>query len=600
MKRVLRFLIIGLLAMPACALAQAAGETATNTIGYTNGDFNNRDGVRLEGTGAQRAAIRIPAAKLERMAGAKVTAIKGVFGTRNLDGVTFFITADLDGQPLYEQQLSVFDTKWREYALATPFERTGETDLYSATYGNLNLQLIVEGVPQFTDATVRPFRADGFYRAGTEYSFQGQLFNFGTETITSFSVASSVDGGEVSTQAITGVSIEPGQTYNFDLEGVEATDYGYKGVNMSISDVNGGAETLLADNKCDVQVYFYPQGMPRNFLVENFTGQTCGNCPGGHLAMEDAIERSGESVVAVSYHSGFEPDDFTMMEDAYYKQFYGVPGAPSFMVNRFANPAISSTSPVFEYGSMTTAMILDCIEKQAAEQPYVGVYINTNYDEQTRRLTGAVDIVAYRDPNLSNPSLQLLLVQDSIVGNQDSYTTGLGGSNYMHRHVNRGSLNGTFGEKLGELSAGAVITKEIDYTLPETITSSYESVTNIATDPKQMYLVAIVGNIDSSDPANCLVLNCAQVKFGSSTVTGISSAPASNPEAGAAEARLVGSAGSLRAEGNFDALYIYNVSGKLAARCSAPGQALQLEPGVYVTRAVKGGSTATAKCVVAR
>lgn len=638
MKRVLRFLIIGLLAMPACALAQVAGETATNTIGYTNGDFNNRDGVRLEGTGAQRAAIRIPAAKLERMAGAKVTAIKGVFGTRNLDGVTFFITADLDGQPLYEQQLSGFGTTWREYALATPFEITGETDLYfgytitcsdaysplafdrqysepgcnygyvdgqwadlgSATYGNLNLQLIVEGVPQFTDATVRPFRADSFYRAGTEYSFQGQLFNFGTETITSFSVASSVDGGEVSTQAITGVSIEPGQTYNFDLEGVEATDYGYKGVNMSISDVNGGAETLLADNKCDVQVYFYPQGMPRNFLVENFTGQTCGNCPGGHLAMEDAIERSGESVVAVSYHLGFEPDDFTMMEDAYYLQFYGVKAAPSFMVNRFANPAISSTSPVFEYGSMTTAMILDCIEKQAAEQPYVGVYINTNYDEQTRRLTGAVDIVAYRDPNLSNPSLQLLLVQDSIVGNQDSYTTGLGGSNYMHRHVNRGSLNGTFGEKLGELSAGAVITKEIDYTLPETITSSYDNVTNIATDPKQMYLVAIVGNIDSSDPANCLVLNCAQVKFGSSTVTGISSAPASNPEAGAAEARLVGSAGSLRAEGNFDALYIYNVSGKLAARCSAPGQALQLEPGVYVTRAVKGGATATAKCVVAR
>ena len=94
MKRVLRFLI-GFLALPVCAQAQT-------TFGYTNGDFDRDDGVRLCAGTTQRAAIRMSAEKLSLLAGAKVTAIRSVFGTRNLNSVTFFITSDLDGEPLYE------------------------------------------------------------------------------------------------------------------------------------------------------------------------------------------------------------------------------------------------------------------------------------------------------------------------------------------------------------------------------------------------------------------------------------------------------------------------------------------------------------------
>ena len=64
-------------------------------------------------------------------------------------------------------------------------------------------------------------------------------------------------------------------------------------------------------------------------------------------------------------------------------------------------------------------------------------------------------------------------------------------------------------------------------------------------------------------------------------------------------ARLTGTADALRAEGNFDCLYIYNVGGRMVRKCSA-GDTFALTPGVYVTRAVKDGQTATAKAVVAR
>ena len=62
MKRVLRYLLIGFIMFPVCASAQTR-------IGYTNGDFNRTDGVRLSSGTTQSAAIKIPASKLAKLAG---------------------------------------------------------------------------------------------------------------------------------------------------------------------------------------------------------------------------------------------------------------------------------------------------------------------------------------------------------------------------------------------------------------------------------------------------------------------------------------------------------------------------------------------------
>ena len=113
-----------------------------------------------------------------------------------------------------------------------------------------------------------------------------------------------------------------------------------------------------------------------------------------------------------------------------------------------------------------------------------------------------------------------------------------------------------------------------------------------------MHIVAIVANYESGDVTDCVVLNCADAKFGSSStaaaIGGVTAADGAKPVA-----RLTGTADALRAEGNFDCLYIYNVGGRMVKKCSA-GDTFALTPGVYVTRAVKDGQTATAKAVVAR
>lgn len=77
--------VMGMLMLPICMSAQTK-------IGYSNGDFERTDGVRLNSSEQQSAAIRIPVSKLKTLAGKKITGVRGVFGTRNVESVKFFIT----------------------------------------------------------------------------------------------------------------------------------------------------------------------------------------------------------------------------------------------------------------------------------------------------------------------------------------------------------------------------------------------------------------------------------------------------------------------------------------------------------------------------
>lgn len=114
---------MGLIMLPLCMSAQTK-------IGYSNGDFERTDGVRLNNNEQQSAAIKIPAAKLKALQGKKITGVRGAFGTKNVESVKFFITDNLNGTPLYEQTITGVSTSWKSFNLDTPFEITADKDLY--------------------------------------------------------------------------------------------------------------------------------------------------------------------------------------------------------------------------------------------------------------------------------------------------------------------------------------------------------------------------------------------------------------------------------------------------------------------------------------
>lgn len=612
--------VMGMLMLPICMSAQTK-------IGYSNGDFERTDGVRLNSSEQQSAAIRIPVSKLKTLAGKKITGVRGVFGTRNVESVKFFITDNLNGTPLYEQAISGVSTSWKNFTLDTPFEITADKDLYfgftvtsttnyrplafdrsygekgcsygvnedgewvdlfSNKMGCFNIMLLVDDAPAFVDVSVRPFDADGYYKTESEYKFQGQLYNFGSETVTSFDVHCKFDNKETETFTVSGVSIPNASTYNFDIPNILTESQGHKVVELSVDNINGTADTDATDNECQSTVYFYPADIQRSYLLENFTSQLCINCPDGHEVMEATLKDRTESIVQIGHHSGYQPDSFTMEEDDAYVDFYNSSStfAPAFMLNRATNENISAASPVF---NVSRVYINESIDKQATIQPYVELQLNTDFDKNTSLLSGTVKIKTYVKPAGTDPRLTLCIVQDSIMGMQQN-----GGSAYMHRHVFRGCLNGAWGESVA-LEEGKEFTKEISYTLPDSILSTYYGI-NVKTLPEQMYLVAIVSNYNPSDVTDRKVYNCAEVRFtGGGAASGISEVVENN-----VSGRLYGSSDCVKADGNFDRMYVYDINGKLVRKCENPGETFTLSPGIYVTRAVRDGKTATAKSVIAR
>lgn len=617
---------ITILSLLLCGSLSAYAQTR---IGYTNGTFDRKDGIRLNDSENQQAAIKISAAKLSTLKGKKIVSIRSVFGSRNLEEVKFFITDKLGGTPLYEQEITGYSTSWEDFELDTPFEITGDkdlyfgfnincsesyrplgfdrsygepgttfgldrngkwTDLYGLRLGCLNLQLELDDTPQFTDASIRTFDASGFYQTDNAYTFKAQLFNFGSETITDFDVKCKLDDNKTQTVKITGVEIKNGETYDFDLPQLTAEQYGRKNVELEISGLSGKTDTDGSDNTRSCSVYFYPSDMERSYLVENFTSQSCTNCPSGHTVMEAALKERPEKTVEIAHHAGYAADIFTMSESAEYTWFYNNPStyAPAIMINRAANVNVNPEAPVVNISAAYINALIDNISK---EQPYVGLKFDTDYDTATRTLTGTLKIKTFVKPDGNGTRLTLCLMQDSIEASQIG-----GGSNYMHRHVFRGTLNGAWGEPV-DLEEDGEIVKEISYNLPEAIMSTYsgDEETLVETDPEKMYLIAIISNFNENDATDCMVYNSAATKF-----TGSGSTSIKDIQAEGIDVRMSISGNSVKVTGSFDDMYIYDASGKYVRHCANSGDTFTMTNGIYITRAIKDGQVKTGKMVIGR
>lgn len=186
-------------------------------------------------------------------------------------------------------------------------------------------------------------------------------------------------------------------------------------------------------------IYVKPAAVSRTVLIEDFTGQRCINCPNATLAIEQIIEQYGDSaVVAVGIHSGpFAKNPagtmtlplWTAEGDEYFNH-WGVKEQPSGMVNR---QTVNSNYTTW------ASQVYEQIQLVAP----VSIKLDATLDETARTLTVNTQLLTV-DGNV-NGKLQLWLIEDSIVSPQ-YMPDGSGNPNYVHNHVFRQSINGTWGE----------------------------------------------------------------------------------------------------------------------------------------------------------
>lgn len=212
----------------------------------------------------------------------------------------------------------------------------------------------------------------------------------------------------------------------------------------------------------DRLIYVKPAEVGRAILIEDFTGQRCINCPTGTEIINGIVETYGEdNVIAVGIHSGplgFAGNSKTvgLMTDTgneYYTRWdkENKMGQPWAIFNR-------KTSPDSHYNNWA-AMVGTIISEKAN----LSVKIANAYDAATRTLTTTVKADGVN--GTVNGKLQVWIVEDGVKALQ-MMPDGSANKEYVHNHVFRAAVNGTWGEDV-TVKEGETTTKQYSYKLPE-------------------------------------------------------------------------------------------------------------------------------------
>lgn len=215
----------------------------------------------------------------------------------------------------------------------------------------------------------------------------------------------------------------------------------------------------------DRLIYVKPAEVGRAVLIEDLTGQRCLNCPTGNDIITDIIKTYGEdNVIAVGIHCG--PLGFAgsskrvgLMTDTgveYYKYWANGTnlGQPSAIFNRK-----KGKGPIDNFNNWAAEVGLIISEKAN-----LSVNIANAYDANTRTLTTKVG--AFGVNGTVSGKLQVWIVEDGIKAMQ-LMPDGSANQEYIHNHVFRAAVNGTWGEEV-TVKEGETISKDYSYVLPET------------------------------------------------------------------------------------------------------------------------------------
>ncbi len=247
---------------------------------------------------------------------------------------------------------------------------------------------------------------------------------------------------------------------------------------------------LVAFQSCDKvsPPYKNPIVVPageRNVLVEDFTGHKCGFCPRATRAAYDLKQTYGDRMIILSIHAGFFAStnippytyDFKCAESVALDTDFGISlaGNPNGMVNRKKING-SFIIPYTAWGAEVTSVL------SSTEPLPVRIGIETAYDSTSRQLDTDVQL-DFAGDLVGTYKLSVYLVEDSIVKWQKDYDASPSDvENYVHREVLRGSMNGTYGDIIGNTIAG------------ESVVRSYTTTLNSGWDAGHMSLVAFLYN----------------------------------------------------------------------------------------------------------
>lgn len=205
-----------------------------------------------------------------------------------------------------------------------------------------------------------------------------------------------------------------------------------------------------------------PHAVPKNLLIQEFTGVRCPNCPTGAQAIHNIQVSNPGKVIAVGLHAeggGTQTrpwnsaQDFRTPEAQVLYSYYKPSGLPSAVFNG----VISGELPA-QWATIADRYLL--------EEGKMTISLSSDYIADNRKATVKYEIT-FTDNLSENLNLMVWLTEDGIIGRQSSGSETL--RDYVHNHVLRKSFfSSDWGENLGtSFNNGDKIYGEISTTIDE-------------------------------------------------------------------------------------------------------------------------------------
>lgn len=205
-------------------------------------------------------------------------------------------------------------------------------------------------------------------------------------------------------------------------------------------------------------------------LLEDYTGMQCVNCPDAASIIDNIHHTFGENFIAVGLHPKSGPYQKPMPiaqgstelldlssedADAYYKK-YSIKAFPTAMIDR----STFDGSKLLDNKDKWAAYV----NQQAMLTSPVNIEMTSEYNTETRAVAIYTDL-SFAENVSENLYFQLWVIENGIVGPQVT-SKGINWE-YVHNHVLRSAINGTWGEEIGSAVVGDTKALRSTFTLNE-------------------------------------------------------------------------------------------------------------------------------------
>lgn len=230
-------------------------------------------------------------------------------------------------------------------------------------------------------------------------------------------------------------------------------------------------------------------------LIEELTGATCTNCPGGTKMLKEFQDQNPGRVIVSALHSGFltEPPggakyDFRNIDADALKLFFneGDPGKPSATFDRVQPSSGNSAGKYFVLKGQTGSDWLAMVPARLSKTTPVNIYIESDYLPASNK--GQVKIkLAFTQDYVGKMALSLFLLENGRIDKQSDKDLGVI-PDYQFNHIFR-KLISPVG---GDLILDSLNTKVKGRVLEKTILFDMQTIGINGWNPDSCMIVAAV------------------------------------------------------------------------------------------------------------